>query len=122
MKYTKPGNPDPDQKYRGVHNIIYLTVYLKSLEDTELRFLCHDNISVCDWSVVVFPERGFKPVTNFKRNLTALSSWYSVYTSAIAFIVSAHRFVYVSLLICGHVVTLPRQDDNAAITNVMKKQ
>ncbi|XP_059190498.1 GRAM domain-containing protein 4-like [Centropristis striata] len=31
-------------------------------------------------------KRGFKPVTNFKRNLTALSSWYSVYTSAIAFI------------------------------------
>lgn len=32
-------------------------------------------------------KRGFKPVTNFKRNLIALSSWYSVYTSAIAFIV-----------------------------------
>ncbi|XP_070763563.1 GRAM domain-containing protein 4-like [Enoplosus armatus] len=31
-------------------------------------------------------KRGFKPVTNFKRNLSALSSWYSVYTSAIAFI------------------------------------
>lgn len=38
----------------------------------------------------VFPERGFKPVTNFMRNLSALSSWYSVYTSAIAFIVSPH--------------------------------
>ncbi|XP_035520586.1 GRAM domain-containing protein 4 [Morone saxatilis] len=32
-------------------------------------------------------KRGFRPVTNFKRNLSALSSWYSVYTSAIAFIV-----------------------------------
>ncbi|XP_070686824.1 GRAM domain-containing protein 4-like [Pempheris klunzingeri] len=32
-------------------------------------------------------KRGFKPVTNFKRNLSALSSWYSIYTSAIAFIV-----------------------------------
>ncbi|XP_073327990.1 GRAM domain-containing protein 4-like [Pagrus major] len=32
-------------------------------------------------------KRGFKPVTNFMRNLSALSSWYSVYTSAIAFIV-----------------------------------
>lgn len=32
-------------------------------------------------------KRGFKPVTNFKRNLSALSSWYSVYTSAIAFII-----------------------------------
>ncbi|XP_042352459.1 GRAM domain-containing protein 4-like [Plectropomus leopardus] len=31
-------------------------------------------------------KRGFKPVTNFKRNLSALSSWYSGYTSAIAFI------------------------------------
>ncbi|XP_029378882.1 GRAM domain-containing protein 4-like [Echeneis naucrates] len=31
-------------------------------------------------------KRGFKPVTNFMRNLSALSSWYSVYTSAIAFI------------------------------------
>ncbi|KAL3044475.1 hypothetical protein OYC64_012883 [Pagothenia borchgrevinki] len=32
-------------------------------------------------------KRGLKPLSNFKRNLTALSSWYSVYTSAIAFIV-----------------------------------
>ncbi|KAM9376801.1 GRAM domain-containing protein 4-like [Pholidichthys leucotaenia] len=32
-------------------------------------------------------KRGFRPVSNFKRNLSALSSWYSVYTSAIAFIV-----------------------------------
>ncbi|KAA8590388.1 hypothetical protein FQN60_014322 [Etheostoma spectabile] len=32
-------------------------------------------------------KRGFRPLTNFKRNLTALSSWNSVYTSAIAFIV-----------------------------------
>lgn len=31
-------------------------------------------------------KRGFKPVTNFMRNLSALSSWYSVYTSGIAFI------------------------------------
>ncbi|XP_034054581.1 GRAM domain-containing protein 4-like [Gymnodraco acuticeps] len=31
-------------------------------------------------------KRGLKPLSNFKRNLTALSSWYSVYTSAIAFI------------------------------------
>ncbi|KAM3609504.1 uncharacterized protein V6R79_015944 [Siganus canaliculatus] len=31
-------------------------------------------------------KRGFRPVTNFMRNLSALSSWYSVYTSAIAFI------------------------------------
>ncbi len=38
--------------------------------------------------VCVFSERGAKPVTNFMRNLSALSSWYSVYTSAIAFIVS----------------------------------
>ncbi|XP_030587967.1 GRAM domain-containing protein 4-like [Archocentrus centrarchus] len=32
-------------------------------------------------------KRGFRPVTNFMRNLSALSSWYSVYTSAIAFII-----------------------------------
>ncbi|XP_005938390.1 GRAM domain-containing protein 4 [Haplochromis burtoni] len=32
-------------------------------------------------------KRGFRPVTNFMRNLSALSSWYSIYTSAIAFIV-----------------------------------
>uniref|UniRef100_A0A1A7YGW0 GRAM domain-containing protein n=2 Tax=Iconisemion striatum TaxID=60296 RepID=A0A1A7YGW0_9TELE len=32
-------------------------------------------------------KRGFRPVTNFTRNLSALSSWYSVYTSTIAFIV-----------------------------------
>ncbi|XP_056454315.1 GRAM domain-containing protein 4-like isoform X1 [Gadus chalcogrammus] len=32
-------------------------------------------------------KRGLKPVTNFKRNLAALSSWFSVYTSGIAFIV-----------------------------------
>uniref|UniRef100_A0A7N8XJT6 GRAM domain containing 4 n=1 Tax=Mastacembelus armatus TaxID=205130 RepID=A0A7N8XJT6_9TELE len=32
-------------------------------------------------------KRGFRPVTNFMRNLSALSSWYSLYTTAIAFIV-----------------------------------
>ncbi|KAK6318505.1 hypothetical protein J4Q44_G00117960 [Coregonus suidteri] len=32
-------------------------------------------------------KRGAKPVTNFKRNLFALSSWQSVYTSAFAFII-----------------------------------
>ncbi|XP_028811159.1 GRAM domain-containing protein 4 isoform X2 [Denticeps clupeoides] len=32
-------------------------------------------------------KRGARPVTNFLRNLSALSSWHSVYTSAIAFIV-----------------------------------
>ncbi|KAI4797641.1 hypothetical protein KUCAC02_024956, partial [Chaenocephalus aceratus] len=35
-------------------------------------------------------KRGLKPLSNFKRNLTALSSWYSIYTSAIAFIVSVY--------------------------------
>lgn len=42
-------------------------------------------------TLVCFPERGFRPVTNFMRNLSALSSWYSVYTSAIAFIVSPRQ-------------------------------
>lgn len=32
-------------------------------------------------------KRGAKPVTNFLRNLSALSNWHSVYTSAIAFII-----------------------------------
>ncbi|XP_026870375.2 GRAM domain-containing protein 4 isoform X2 [Electrophorus electricus] len=32
-------------------------------------------------------KRGARPVTNFMRNLSALSDWHSVYTSAIAFIV-----------------------------------
>ncbi|XP_039617012.1 GRAM domain-containing protein 4 isoform X2 [Polypterus senegalus] len=32
-------------------------------------------------------KRGAKPVTNFVRNLSALSNWHSVYTSAIAFII-----------------------------------
>lgn len=42
------------------------------------------------WSVLS-PERGAKPVTSFVKNLSALSDWYSVYTSAIAFTVSAPR-------------------------------
>uniref|UniRef100_A0A3P8NQZ3 GRAM domain-containing protein n=1 Tax=Astatotilapia calliptera TaxID=8154 RepID=A0A3P8NQZ3_ASTCA len=33
-------------------------------------------------------KRGARPVTNFLRNLSALSNWHSVYTSAIAFIVT----------------------------------
>lgn len=37
------------------------------------------------------PERGAKPVTSFVKNLSALSDWHSVYTSAIAFTVSAPR-------------------------------
>ncbi|KAM6383877.1 GRAM domain-containing protein 4 [Alca torda] len=32
-------------------------------------------------------KRGAKPVTNFVKNLSALSHWYSIYTSAIAFII-----------------------------------
>uniref|UniRef100_A0A0F7Z7F9 GRAM domain-containing protein 4 n=1 Tax=Crotalus adamanteus TaxID=8729 RepID=A0A0F7Z7F9_CROAD len=32
-------------------------------------------------------KRGAKPVTNFVKNLSALSDWFSVYTSAIAFII-----------------------------------
>ncbi|XP_066524228.1 GRAM domain-containing protein 4 isoform X2 [Hoplias malabaricus] len=32
-------------------------------------------------------KRGARPITNFLRNLSALSNWHSVYTSAIAFIV-----------------------------------
>ncbi|KAI3366863.1 hypothetical protein L3Q82_009510, partial [Scortum barcoo] len=32
-------------------------------------------------------RRGARPVTNFLRNLSALSNWHSVYTSAIAFII-----------------------------------
>ncbi|XP_041637243.1 GRAM domain-containing protein 4 [Cheilinus undulatus] len=32
-------------------------------------------------------KRGARPVTNFLRNLSALSSWHSVYTSAVAFTV-----------------------------------
>lgn len=41
-----------------------------------------------------FSERGARPVTNFLRNLSALSNWYSVYTSAIAFIVSMQFTLY----------------------------
>lgn len=32
-------------------------------------------------------KRGAKPVTNFVKNLSALLDWYSIYTSAIAFII-----------------------------------
>ncbi|NXX69880.1 GRAM4 protein, partial [Spizella passerina] len=32
-------------------------------------------------------KRGAKPVTNFLKNLSALLDWYSIYTSAIAFII-----------------------------------
>lgn len=39
-------------------------------------------------------KRGFRPVSNFKRNLQALSSWYSVYTSAIAFLMYMYAAWY----------------------------
>ncbi|KAI4795556.1 hypothetical protein KUCAC02_029814 [Chaenocephalus aceratus] len=42
-------------------------------------------------------KRGLKPLSNFKRNLTALSSWYSIYTSAIAFIPELTQKLYVGL-------------------------
>lgn len=45
----------------------------------------HSNNSVLS---LLCLERGAKPVTNFVKNLSALSDWYSIYTSAIAFIVS----------------------------------
>ncbi|XP_033823797.1 GRAM domain-containing protein 4-like [Periophthalmus magnuspinnatus] len=39
-------------------------------------------------------KRGFRPLSNFKRNVTALSSWYSVYTSAIAFLIYMYAAWY----------------------------
>lgn len=42
-----------------------------------------------DRAFALCPERGARPVTSFVKNLSALSDWYSVYTSAIAFTVSA---------------------------------
>lgn len=39
-------------------------------------------------------KRGFRPVTNFMRNLSALSSWYSVYTTAISFLVYMYAAWY----------------------------
>ncbi|XP_072291510.1 GRAM domain-containing protein 4-like isoform X2 [Eucyclogobius newberryi] len=39
-------------------------------------------------------KRGFRPVSNFKRNVRALSSWYSVYTSAIAFLMYMYAAWY----------------------------
>ena len=44
-------------------------------------------------------ERGARPVTNFMRNLSALSNWHSVYTSGIAFIVSV--CVCVCVCVCA---------------------
>uniref|UniRef100_A0A3P9IMH5 GRAM domain-containing protein n=1 Tax=Oryzias latipes TaxID=8090 RepID=A0A3P9IMH5_ORYLA len=38
------------------------------------------------YNAVAFLERGFRPLTNFKRSLSALSCWSSIYTSAFAFI------------------------------------
>lgn len=43
----------------------------------------------CPHCSVLSSERGAKPVTSFVKNLSALSDWYSVYTSAIAFTVRA---------------------------------
>lgn len=75
--------------------VTWCDALLISLFQTYMRFkskicLLWSFLWLANWNVV-FPERGFKPVTNFMRNLSALSSWYSVYTSAIAFIVSPHR-------------------------------
>lgn len=39
-------------------------------------------------------KRGFKPVSNFMRNLSALSSWYSIYTTAIAFLIYMYATWY----------------------------
>ncbi|XP_020557231.1 GRAM domain-containing protein 4 isoform X2 [Oryzias latipes] len=35
-------------------------------------------------------KRGFRPLTNFKRSLSALSCWSSIYTSAFAFVIYMH--------------------------------
>lgn len=39
-------------------------------------------------------KRGFRPVSNFMRNLSALSSWYSIYTTAIAFLIYMYATWY----------------------------
>uniref|UniRef100_H2MYJ2 GRAM domain containing 4b n=1 Tax=Oryzias latipes TaxID=8090 RepID=H2MYJ2_ORYLA len=38
----------------------------------------------------VLNSRGFRPLTNFKRSLSALSCWSSIYTSAFAFVIYMH--------------------------------
>lgn len=56
------------------------------------RWVCDSQVSPrLSARPVLSPERGAKPVTSFVKNLSALSDWYSVYTSAIAFTVSASR-------------------------------
>lgn len=61
-------------------------------------------------AIILSPERGAKPVTNFVKNLSALSDWYSVYTSAIAFTVSAPGGVGCILLRLPKGLTLALQD------------
>lgn len=39
-------------------------------------------------------KRGFRPVSNFMRNVSALSSWYSIYTTAIAFLIYMYATWY----------------------------
>lgn len=39
-------------------------------------------------------KRGFRPVSNFMKNLSALSSWYSVYTTAISFLIYMYAAWY----------------------------
>lgn len=56
------------------------------------RWVCDSQVSPrLSARPVLSLERGAKPVTSFVKNLSALSDWYSVYTSAIAFTVSASR-------------------------------
>uniref|UniRef100_A0A3Q1BVP5 GRAM domain-containing protein n=1 Tax=Amphiprion ocellaris TaxID=80972 RepID=A0A3Q1BVP5_AMPOC len=64
---------------------VYIEDFRFQPEETTVE--TEEPLSAKSHSAVLFPERGFRPVTNFMRNLSALSSWYSVYTSAIAFIV-----------------------------------
>uniref|UniRef100_A0A8C5B2Z1 GRAM domain-containing protein n=1 Tax=Gadus morhua TaxID=8049 RepID=A0A8C5B2Z1_GADMO len=60
-----------------LYNVLYIMYNVLHLMYNVLYLLC----------LLCVSERGLKPVTNFKRNLAALSSWFSVYTSGIAFIV-----------------------------------
>ncbi|KAL1762885.1 GRAM domain-containing protein 4 [Sigmodon hispidus] len=76
-----------DRHCRGCHPV-FRSDSMRGLGSMWRTFASSQRRTQWRWRNPSVPaERGAKPVTNFVKKLSALSDWYSIYTSAIAFTV-----------------------------------
>nr|XP_023694599.1 GRAM domain-containing protein 4-like isoform X2 [Paramormyrops kingsleyae] len=95
QSYSKCGELKKDKQGRELYSRLYQWLYDKlAIYIEDFRFQPEENTVETEEPLSAKRltenmrrlKRGARPVTSFLRNLSALSNWHSVYTSAIAFI------------------------------------